>query len=384
MEILSMDNVLTGDDAANLFIDTGSTEEKAKEPETEKETKDTTTEETDPDSLFESSEENPESVGSEGDTQGEQEDTTASTEATGTSPNIFSSLTSALKEDGIFPDLDDNDIKDDMTAEDFRSIIEKQIAAGIDETTNRVNKLLQSGVEPSVIKKYEDTIKFLNSITDAQITDESEEGETLRRNLLLQDFMNRGYSRERAASMTEKLISKGEDIDEAKQALEGNKEYFGNEYKKLQEDAKREEEEEAKRTKKQAEDLKNDILSNEKAFGTIALDKKTRQKVYDNITKPIWKDPETGEYYTQLQKYRMEHEADFIKNVGLLFTLTDGFKNIDNLVKPEVKKEVKSALAELETKLKNTERQGGDSMKYAGNRKNSENNPFDDGFIINI
>jgi len=56
----------------------------------------------------------------------------------------------------------------------------------------------------------------LNSITEEQLNDETEKGETLRRQLLEQDFMNRGYSQERARKMTEKLFASGEDIEEAK------------------------------------------------------------------------------------------------------------------------------------------------------------------------
>jgi len=35
----------------------------------------------------------------------------------------------------------------------------------------------------------------------------------------------------------------------------------------------------------------------------MELDKATRQKIYDNISKPIYKDPETGDYLTALEKY---------------------------------------------------------------------------------
>ncbi len=52
----------------------------------------------------------------------------------------------------------------------------------------------------------------------------------------------------------------------------------------------------------------------------------------------------------------MENRTDFLKNIGLLFTLTDGFKNLDGLVKGKVKKEVNKGLRELEHTLNNTAR----------------------------
>jgi hypothetical protein len=103
-----------------------------------------------------------------------------------------------------------------------------------------------------------------------------------------------------------------------------------------------------------------------KVFGDISIDKATRQKVYDNISKPIYKDPETGEYYTAVQKYRLENENNFIKNVGLLFTLTDGFTNLDKLVSPKAKKEVKSKLKELQHTLSNTQRTNDGNLDFVG------------------
>jgi len=188
------------------------------------------------------------------------------------------------------------------------------------------------------------------------LNDEGEEGITIRRKLLQQDFMNRGYSAERAIKMTEKLFKSGDDIEEATQALEGNKEYFGKKYNEILDNAKKENEQAKKDLKKQEEALKKDILSSDKVFGSIELDRNTRQKVYDNVTKPVYKDPETGNYYTAIQKYKKDNENEFIKNVGLLYTLTNGFKNIDSLIKPQTKKEVKSRLKELEHTLNNTAR----------------------------
>ena len=113
--------------------------------------------------------------------------------------------------------------------------------------------------------------------------------------------MNRGYSAERAIKMTEKLFASGDDIEEATQALEGNKEYFGKKYNEILDNAKKENEQAKKDLKKQEEALKKDILSSDKVFGSIELDKNTRQKVYDNVTKPVYKDPEKRNYNTAIQ-----------------------------------------------------------------------------------
>ena len=390
-EFLSMDNILTGDEAAALFEDISaepSTPPANKEdvtPQTKEENKEENiTTEVDPENLFEE-EQQPESVGSEEHNKEKEKDTTSEKDGTSPETNFYSSIAVALKEEGIFPDLEDKDAEDVKGPEDFRDLVEKQIHAGLEEAQRRIYDALNSGVEPTVIKQYEQTLGYLSSITEEQINDESENGENLRRQLLQQDFINRGYSKERAVKMTEKLFASGEDIEEAKQALQGNKDFFSGKYREILEDAKRRDEENKRAVKKQAEQLKKDILQGDKIFGEIEIDKPTRQKVYDNISKPVYKDPETGEYYTALQKYKLEHENDFIKNVGLLFTLTDGFTNLNKLVNPTAKKEVKKKLKELEHTLNNTARNNDGTLNFVGSgRDNAGKSVFDQGFVIDI
>ena len=197
----------------------------------------------------------------------------------------------------------------------------------------------------------------------------------LRKQLIFQDFINRGYTRERAEREVNKSFNAGSDIEDAKEALASNKEFFEDAYDNLIKESKENERREEEKRRKQANDLKKSILEDKEVFGELQLDKSTRQKVYDNISKPVYKDPETGEFYTAIQKYELENKTEFLKNLGLLFTLTDGFKNIDKLVKGRVRKEVKKGLRELENTLNNTARTSDGNLKYvSGVNEDSESN----------
>ena len=364
IEGLDLDNILTGDDFESLFEE--ETQEKEtidiesdKENEEDKEKDKEDTAEVDYNNLFGE----PESVGSEENNK-ENEGTTSHKD--GTSPNFYSSIANALRDDGIFTDLEDEQVNSVKTPADLRALIENQIKSGFDERQRRIDEALDLGIEPSVIKQYEQTLKYLDSIDESSITDESEDGEKLRKQLIYRDFLNRGFSESRAQRELEKSLRAGTDIDDAKEALKSNKEFFKNSYDKLVQDAKNEEAEALKERKNRAEQLKKSILEERQVFGDLEIDKATRQKIYDNISKPIYKDPETGQYLTAIQKYEAENSTDFIKKVGLLFTLTDGFKNLDKLVKGKVNKEVKKGLADLEHTLNNTSRTSGGSIRFAG------------------
>ena len=366
-EELSLDNILGAEEIENLFVEDDETqgtppvnEEPPKKEEEPSKDKEETTEVVDVDNLFTDT---PESVGSGKENTEEKEDTTP--KGDGTSPkNFYSSIAKALKEEGIFPDLDDEGLSKVKDPEDFRDMIDQQIKAGLDERQKRIDEALNAGVEPTEIKKYENTINFLDSIKEENISDEGDKGEKLRKDLIYQDFINRGYSKERATREVQKSFNAGTDIDDAKEALKSNIDFFRDKYDELVNDAKSEAEEEEKERKNQAEKLKSSILNDKDVFGDLSVDKSTRQKIYDNIAKPVYKDPETGEYFTAIQKYEMENRTDFLKNIGLLFTLTDGFKNLDGLVKGKVKKEVKKGLRELEHTLNNTARTSDGNLKF--------------------
>ena len=367
---LSEDLIMTGDeiDVENLFSDDGGEEETQVTPPAPKEKEDkenektTEEEEINPDDLFD----NPESVGSGKDNQEEEEDTQSEKDK-GTSPktNFYSSIASALKEEGIFPDLDDDTLNGIKTPEDFAEAVEKTVQARLDERQKRIDAALQADVEPDEVRRYEQTLANLDAIKEEYITDETEKGERLRKNLIYQDFRNRGYSEARAKREVEKSFNAGTDIEDAKEALESNREYFSTQYQDLIKEAQEEAKEEQRKIKEEAAQLKKSMLEDKEVFTGITLDKTTRQKAFENITKPVFK-TEDGEYLTAIQKYEMDNPVEFRKYLSVLFTMTDGFKNIDGLVKGKVKKEVKQSLRELEHKLSSTARNSSGNPRYVG------------------
>ena len=371
-EELILDNILGAEEIENLFVDdevqdtspedeVTPDQEDGKEDKKNKEKDEETTEVIDVDNLFT---DDPESLGSGKDNTKGKEDTSSREDSTSPQKTIYSSIAKALKEEGIFPDLDDEVLSKVKKPEDFRDLVEQQIKAGLEERQKRIDDALNYGIEPTEIKRYENTLNFLDSVKEENITDESDKGEELRKNLIFQDFINRGYSKERATREVQKSFNAGTDIEDAKEALKSNTEYFKGKYDDLIEDAKLEAQKEEENRKEQANKLKESILNEKNILGDLSIDKPTRQKIYDNISKPIYKDPETGEYYTAIQKYEKDNRVDFLKYLGLIFTLTDGFKSLDGLVKGKVKKEVKNGLRDLEHAINNTARNSDGNLKF--------------------
>lgn len=365
MEEFGLNNILGEQEIETLF-DTPDDENTAngiekqdKDVQTdneEKENNSTAEAVADPETLFEDEgeEKQSESVGVENESEGKDKGGETSTaDSSGTSPtqNFYSSIADALAEDGIFPNLTNDDVKKVNDAEGFYGLIEAEVNARFDEKQQRILKALDNGVEPDNIRRYENTLKYITSITDAQISDEGEKGEELRRNLIYQDFINKGYSDEKARKFTDRTINAGTDIEDAKEALQSNRDYFQKGYDKLLKEAQDSADKERAERNRQAESLKNSLLKDKQLMGDMEINNDIRKRTLDAITKPVYKDPETGEYLTALQKYESEHRTDFIKYAGLIYTMTNGFKDFDSFVKGKVKKEVRKGLMDLEKVL---------------------------------
>ena len=358
MEELDLDNILSGDEISTLFEEPPKKEDK-EEPKEEKKEETTDFDEENP---FGTSQK--ESVGSEDeDIQGKGDTDNNGVSSSPKNKNFYSSITDALVVDGIFPDLDKETIQNVKTPEDFQKIIEEQINARFTEKEKRINEALNNKVEPSVVQQYESTIDYLNNINDDSLSAEDEEGENLRRQLIYNDYLNRGFSKTRAEKMVNDAIENGTDIDDAKDALQGVKDFYNNKYKEILDSAKENEEKLAEERTKQSENLKKSIMEDKNLYGDVDVDKATRTKIYDFITKPVHKDS-NGNYMTALQKYQSENTIEAMKNFAICYTLTNGFKDWSKLGSKQAKKEVKKGLANLEKVINSTSRNNDGSLGF--------------------
>lgn len=395
--LLNMGDILTAEEAENIFAsdateeDAGieiNTEEVAEQKEEinsdvqgtkEAPDKEVITE-INPDNIFGQSE----SVGNETeDKVVESTDESKSEDSSPENTNFYSTIAKALKEEGILQDLSTEDldsIKDDST---FKQALEKQLSTRLNEKQRRIEEALNTGVDNNVIQNYENTLNFLDNIGNDSLEDESQKGQTLRKQLIFQDYLNRGYSEDKAKRELSKSLNAGTDIQDAKDALLGNKQFFSNQYNSIIQEKKNEEIEAKKRIEEEAAKLKNSIMNDKKIFDGVEVDADTRKKIYDSITAPSYK-TESGEYLTQLQKYQRDNKQEFITKLGYLFVATDGFKTLDKIIKPKVNKKVNSALRELENKLNNSRRTSDGSLDLVTSVKSDPESVISKGWTLDV
>lgn len=377
MEDFNFDiNSILSPEEAEKYLEEIDSQDTVQEEEPAKEKKVTRTEEV---------EEPSEEVGQEENEIDETEDDAVTKKSDGSSPKKFySSIASALKDDGIFPDFTDEELDAVESPEDFAELFEKALSARMDERMKRIDSALGNGADPSQVKMYEQTIAYLSSITDEAISDEGDEGENLRKQLIYNDLINRGYSQEKAAREIEKSFKSGSDIDDAKDALSALNNFYQNGYAQLQKDAKAKAEAAREEQKQNAEKFRKMVLEDEISIGDSRLDKKTRQRVFDAVSKPVYKDPDTGQLLTQVQKFQKENPLEFLKQLGMWFVLTDGGKSASGLVKEQLRAEKNKGIRELERKINSSSLNSDGSLRYMSGTQIDDDTLLSDDWQIDL
>ena len=310
----------------------------------------------------------PESVGSEKNTEGNGDSPESKNDPGTPQTNLFSSIAKALRDEGVFPDLSDDTLKDIKDAKGLKKMFDDEISKSLDERQKRIESALNSGATSEEMQGYQQAMNYSQFLEKKETYDallkEGADGEKLRKQVMYQDYVNRGFSHERAVKLVEKSIADGTDIDDAKDALNSCKDYYKQQIEDFQQEMEDRKKELEANEQKQFSNLKKNILDKEDFFGGVKVDKQIRQKAYDSITKPVYKD-EQGNFMNALQKYQRENPMEFMGNVALLFALTDGFKSVENLTKGKVKDGLKKGFAELESVLNSTSRRGDGTLNLA-------------------
>ena len=119
--------------------------------------------------------------------------------------------------------------------------------------------------------------RTLDQLSTLDISLEDEQGEQLRKHVIEQHYIAKGFSKEKAEKFTNTHFEDGEDLDEAKLAQE----YFANESKALKKELKDAAEAERKKKAERDESFRNDVKSKieQGEFGGIKLTAKEKKKM---------------------------------------------------------------------------------------------------------
>ena len=368
MEGLGLDNILEASEVEKLFSGGGITESEEAPKDGEAVQKSAETEETAEVDFSDLLGNQPESVGSGDDIEGKGTAPASTTGGGSPDSNLFFSIAKALRDEGVFPDLSDDALKEIKDAGGFRKLFDDEVSRSLSERQQRLEAALNIGAPPEEVKAYQSDLELYNylgsSDTEDLVSSESDDGERLRKQLIYQDYINRGINPKKAEKLVNQSFADGNDIDDAKEALESCKKFYKDRidiYAKnveSQRKAMKEADEEATTS------LRKQMMDTDTFFGGVKVDKNIRQKAYDMLTKPVYKD-DNGHLLTGLQKYQKDNPQEFLKNMALMCALTDNFSNVEKLTKSKVKAGLKKGFEELESIISSTRRNSDGTLNLA-------------------
>lgn len=279
------------------------------------------------------------------------------------SPNFYASIADSLKKDGFFT-LDDSDWKDIESADGLAELFQKQVDALLDSKQKRIDEALNNNIPVDTVKQYEQVLSYVESITESSLKEETPEGEQLRGNLICQDFMNKGFSQERANKEVKKSFEAGTDVEDSLEALTEVKSFYKEEYENILETSKEEKKSLLDKERENSKKLEDLFLKTEEPIKGVKLTENERKKVLKQYTKFVSKDSKENPL-NAVQSYAYENPLEYQYNINLLYYLTNGFKDMGTVLQKGVNKKTKSTLSNLEKTLRNPNTQlGGGGLNF--------------------
>lgn len=261
-------------------------------------------------------------------------------------PNLFKSLATLLKEKSLISS-DDLDVTDeDSFVELFKKEIERNEYSDLSDYQKEYLKNIREGIPHEKAVRDITQLDQLNTISE----DILEEDVELRKRVIFQDFVNRGYSEEKANKLVQRSLEMEVDMEDALDAISSIKEFTKERIDKENLLLKQQKDLQEKEREDNIKKITKEIESLTEVIPGYKVSDNVKNKIKENMFNVVGENPVTKQPENQLMKYQRTNPVDFDKKLYYLFTLTNGFTNFEN-----IKQETQSrALQDLEKAYNST------------------------------
>jgi len=239
------------------------------------------------------------------------------------SPNLYSSISDVLFEQGLLPSLESS--KEIKTVDDFTNALKIEIE---NQTNLKVNDYL-SNLDLEKIAISKKALIELDAIDEDYLKNNLE----VAKDIILKDYINQGLSEDRARKMLRKTIDLGEDIL-LEDALESKESLKVFESKQTALELQRVEQEKINQAKEQEQinnEIKQFVFESKEVIKGIPNTKAISDKVFKTMTEVIAKNPITGELENKFMNDRSKNPIVFDTKMYYLYELTNGFSDLTKI-----------------------------------------------------
>jgi hypothetical protein len=271
------------------------------------------------------------------------------------SPSFIADFASALAKDGVITGIEEDKLKGITSLLALKDAIADTIKtnefADLDDRAKEVLNAIRAGVPVEKIEKFHNTeVQLAQYTEDKFVDDENDDEEALtykaevRRNLIFNDYRVKGFTEEVAKRKTDASFKSGDDIEDAKLAIEGLKATAAQrkqaEFQAAQENKKKYEE--------ARESLKQNVLKTEEIVPGLKVSEEMRRQLAEAMTVPTGRTKE-GQLRTAVSDKRAENPSAFDTKLNYYIAL--GLFNDKPDLSIFTKAKVSSAVSEMEKNL---------------------------------
>jgi len=262
---------------------------------------------------------NPESVGTGATEDGEGEQT---------SPQLFNTLAATLKEQGVLTSVDESSLKNIKDVEDFIEVMKSQIKeqefADLTDTQKEIVTGIREGATEDTVSQFKNAMTQLDAITPEMM----EKDVNVQRDLIYQDYLSKGVSKEKAASLVERSEKGGFLASDSKEAHANLREVVTARFEASKQKDIAEKDAADRQAVKDAAALKESILESKKVMN-LEVPEATRKEVYEEMMRHVSINPVTKAPENALMKYQRENPTEFSQKLYFLWKASNGFENLD-------------------------------------------------------
>lgn len=288
----------------------------------------------------------------------------------GNSPSnaALSAFTKLLADEGVVSLNEDSKIESpEDLIEIIRNTIKENELSHLSEDQKQALKAFEAGVSIEDYIQSQKKVRTIAEIKNEQIESDSE----LRRDIIKQWYIEKGFSDEKADRLTQDSFDLGRDIEDALEAKNDRLKIEEQRIAKLIAQQEQEKVEAEKRQSAELKKLKDKVYKEEEVIQGIPFNKKTAEKVYESMTKIVGE--HNGQPINQLMKDRLENPIEFEHKLHYVYTITNGFKDFSKLLKTSKSK----AISDFEKALNST------NQTYQSSTMNLGNNSILDSILEN-
>lgn len=279
-----------------------------------------------------------------------------------TSPQLYHTLASVLKEKGVLTSVDESSLKDIKDVEGFVELMKGQIKAqefnDLTDTQKNILKGIREGAKTTTVDRFESAMTKLNDIDDKQI----EGSEDVQKDLIYQDYLSKGFSKENAIKQVNRSVQLKETLADAKESYQNLKTTVQSNYDKAKQADIDLADSDAKKVDKDKKSLEKAILGSNAVIKGYDVPENTRKEVYSEMMKHVSVNPDNKKPENSLMKFQRESPEEFTHKLYYLWTMSNGFKDLEYFSG----KKTSSSVKDLESAIKNsTHVQGGGEATFS-------------------